>query len=122
MPKKRAPTVWHVGDRDLGTRVPLLHALCDQGFDVVAVGTHPDKAFQGGQVRYHEYPLRRGLTPIGDWRALAALRRLVAGGRPDIVHAFNTKPAILVPLCLSDAVSPRCVRTITGMGHLFAWQ
>src|SRR5207244_3571452 len=40
--------------------------------------------------------------------------------RPDIVHAFDTKPAILAPLAARDAAVPGTVATITGLGYLFS--
>ncbi|MCC7424017.1 MAG: glycosyltransferase family 4 protein [Planctomycetaceae bacterium] len=114
------PTVWHVGGEDVSLRIPLLKQLRTRGFDVGAVGSEKPQAFDAAEIPYWHYPLHRGISPLADRRARARLRDLFAAHRPDVVHAFDTKPAILATLAARDARIPGRVRTITGMGYLFS--
>lgn len=114
------PTVWHVGGEDVSLRIPLLKQLRQRGFDVGAVGSESPHAFDAAGIAYFHYPLHRGISPLADRRSRTRLRELFAAHRPDVVHAFDTKPAILATMAARDAGIPGRVRTITGMGYLFS--
>lgn len=114
------PTVWHVGGEDVSLRIPLLKKLRERGFEVGAAGSEDGGAFAAADIPYLHYPLKRWISPLADRRARTSLRDLFAAHRPDVVHAFDTKPAILATLAARDANVPARIRTITGMGYLFS--
>lgn len=101
-------------------RIPLLQALSQRGFAVAAAGSEPGEVFERAGIRYHHYPLERDLDPLRDLQTRAALTSLFNHCRPDLVHGFDTKPAILAPLCARAAGVSGRVRTITGMGYVFS--
>jgi len=101
-------------------RIPFLNALRNQGFQVGAVGSEDSAPFDKENIAYYRYFLSRWLNPVGDYRSIIELRNLIAMHKPDIVHAFDTKPALLTPLAARKTELHATLRTITGMGFLFS--
>jgi len=112
--------LWLVGSTDVRFRLPLLNALRERGFDAGAVGSESETAFAGTGIPYWRFSLNRWVSPWSDLRSRRQLYELFRVHRPDIVHAFDTKPAILAPLAARDAGVPGTVATITGLGYLFS--
>lgn len=115
-------TIWHIGGEDVHMRIPLLQELAGMGFDVAAAGSGRGDAFSQAGIKYYFYPLDRGLSPLQDMRTHSALLQLFRQHAPDLVHGFDTKPAIMTPLCAEKAQIPGRVRTINGMGFVFSSQ
>ncbi|HZL99405.1 MAG TPA: glycosyltransferase, partial [Planctomycetota bacterium] len=101
-------------------RIPLLLRLRAAGFEVAAAGAGCAGPFQAAGIRYFEYGLAPGLSPLADLAARRRLARLFREHRPDIAHAFDTKPGLLAPHAARGCPGLRCVTTITGLGRLFA--
>src|SRR3989441_8854642 len=112
--------LWLVGSDDVRFRLPLLNALRERGFDAGAVGSESETAFKDAGIPYWRFSLNRWVSPWSDLRSRRQLYELFRAHRPDIVHAFDTKPAILAPLAARDAGVPATVATITGLGYLFS--
>ncbi|KST63638.1 glycosyltransferase family 4 protein [Mastigocoleus testarum] len=112
--------IWHVGGEDIHMRIPLLLKLREKGFQVGAVGSASGNAFVGHNIPYFSYTLERGIGPWSDIRSCKQLFDLFTRYKPDIVHGFDTKPAIAVPLVARKAGIPGRVCTITGMGYIFS--
>lgn len=115
-----SPTIWHVGGEDIHLRIPLLLALRSRGFKVGAVGSQETEAFAACNIPYFRYPLNRQINPIADWQTQAQLQQLLQQHQPDVIHAFDTKPAILAPKIAQQVGIPGRIRTITGMGYVFS--
>src|SRR4029077_11611322 len=112
--------LWLGGAADVRFRLPLLNALRERGFDAGAVGSESETAFAGSGIPYWRFSLNRWVSPWSDLRSRRQLYELFRAHRPDIVHAFDTKPAILAPLAARDAGVRATVATITGLGYLFS--
>ena len=114
------PTVWHVGGEDVNLRIPLLLELRKRGFQVGAVGSEEGNKFLTKNIPYFRYTLEREINPWADIRSRKQLFQLFNQYKPDIVHGFDTKPALIAPImALKAGISGR-VRTITGMGYVFS--
>jgi len=116
----RRPDVWLVGGEDIRLRLPFIDELSRRGFDVSVVGSEPPDPFVRHGIPYHRYSLSRSVDPLGDRRSLGQLRRIFVDHRPSVVHAFDTKPAMLASFAASRAGVPVRVRTLTGMGAVFS--
>jgi len=116
----RATRLWHVGGKDVDLRIPLLLRMRQAGFEVAAAGAGCRAPFEAAGIPYFEYGLAPGLQPWADWAARRRLAALLAQERPALAHAFDTKPGLLLPHAARGAPGVRCVRTITGLGRLFA--
>lgn len=114
------PIVWHIGGEDVRMRIPILLSLRAMGFGVAAVGSEDSKPFDRQGIEYHRYHLERGIAPIGDMVSRRQLTALFRERRPDVVHAFDTKPGMLVPAAGKIAGVKCTLRTVTGMGYVFS--
>jgi glycosyltransferase involved in cell wall biosynthesis len=114
------PKVLLVGGPDVNSRIELMQAL-NEHFFLSAAGTvsHLHAAFQQAGFTYDTYPLAREVNPIADMRALAALVCLFRRRRPDLVHAFDTKPCVFARLAARLAGVPVVVGTLPGLGSLY---
>jgi glycosyltransferase involved in cell wall biosynthesis len=118
--QRLSPRVLIVSSDDVDARIALMRGLAD-GCTLAAAGSAralEDRFAQSG-FRYFYYPLRRGLGPASDVGAILALWRLMARFRPDIVHAFDTKPGVYACIAARLAGVPIVVGTITGLGSLY---
>jgi glycosyltransferase involved in cell wall biosynthesis len=113
-------TIWHVGGEDVRFRIPLLLALRERGFDVGAVGSETGTAFADAQIPYYRYTLARGIDPLADLRTRREFSQLCQQHQPDLIHGFDTKPAMFAPIVAQQAGIRGRVRTITGMGYVFS--
>jgi len=112
--------VWLIGSEDVRLRIPFLHQLRRRGFNVTLVGSEEPDLFAAAGIPYHRYFLSRGLDPLADVRTLGELTALFHAHRPPVVHAFDTKPAMLASFAARRAGVPVQVRTLTGLGHVFS--
>ena len=116
----KSPTVWHIGGEDVRLRIPLLLELRKRNFTVGAVGSEDGKAFAEHNISYFRYDLARGINPIADRQTRSQLLQLFRQHRPDVMHGFDTKPAMIAPIVAKKAGIVGRVRTITGMGYVFS--
>lgn len=109
-----------VGGEDVRMRIPLLKKLQKRGHRCCAIGSEDGSRFARAGIPYERYDLNRGLNPIADLKSIIQLHRILADLKPDVAHAFDTKPALLLPIAARLAKVKGVVRTITGMGYLFS--
>jgi len=68
--------------------------LAGQGFEVHALsspGPHAEAFASATGVPTHAVPMHRGVSPLGDFRSILAVRRRLRAIRPHIVHAHTPK-------------------------------
>jgi glycosyltransferase involved in cell wall biosynthesis len=114
------PRLLVVGGEDHHLRVAFLLELRKRGFEVAAAGTGESDDFRRNGIPFFRYYFDRFVNPPADWRALRSLAAIISSFRPDIVQSFDTKPGILVPLAARSYGRSKVVRTINGLGWVFA--
>jgi glycosyltransferase involved in cell wall biosynthesis len=112
------PHIVCVGGEDHPLRIPFLLALQERQFRVTAVSTGDGAAFERAGILHYSYQFDRFSSGRGDWRVIAAFRKLMDEIKPDIVQSFDTKPNLLAPIALRG--STPVVRTINGLGWVFS--
>lgn len=117
----RRPVALLVGGPDVHLRLDLMDRLTAR-YEVIAAGSDPSLAprFEARGYDFHGYSLPRGAHPVGDLRALRRLEILMRILRPNVVHAFATKPAVWGRIAAHRAGVPVIVGTIPGLGELYA--
>lgn len=113
------PSIWQIGGDDVRLRIPLLKRLRAEGLAVAACGTESPEPFDEAHIPYYRYRLSRSVDPLTDYRSIKDLTRIFTEHRPDLVHAFDTKPNLVAPIAARRAGVRCVVNTITGMGRLF---
>jgi glycosyltransferase involved in cell wall biosynthesis len=101
-------------------RIPFLIALQQLGYRVAAMGSEDGSSFDRHDIPYFRYALNRWLDPLADFKSYFQMLKLFKAHKPDIVHAFDTKPAIIAPIAARHAGVGLRFRTITGMGYVFS--
>jgi glycosyltransferase involved in cell wall biosynthesis len=109
-----------VSGEDHDLRIPFMLALRAHGFRVSAAGSGNAAPFSRVGLPYFPFRFERFVNPLADLAAIKALSRLVAEVRPDIVHSFDTKPNLLLPLAARRIGSVPVMRTINGRGWLYS--
>lgn len=121
-------TAIFVSNRAFGlarSRLPLMRALKDRGWNVVAACA-PDESvshFAANQIGFCPVTFaRRAFAPLSDIVAVARLRSIYREYQPQLVHHFNAKPVVLgqVAVSCSAEARPRVFSTITGLGYAFS--
>jgi glycosyltransferase involved in cell wall biosynthesis len=95
-------------------------ALRAHGFRVSAAGSGNAAPFSRVGLAYFPFRFERFVNPLADLVAIKALSRLVGEVRPDIVHSFDTKPNLLLPLAARRIGDVPVMRTINGRGWLYS--
>lgn len=102
----------------------LIQAMRAKGISVACCAPPGDAASEkdlkalGARVLH--YPLdRKGLNPLRDLQTLAALKRVFAAEKPDLLFATTIKPVIYGCLAGASAKIPKIYATITGLGYAF---
>lgn len=109
--------------------LPLARAAVAAGYD-----THVALPFQGAALdmadalavirgcgaQLHDLPVSRGGTAwLGELAAFAAIWRIIARLRPDILHCITIKPVLYGGLAARLLRIRRVIYFITGLGHVF---
>jgi glycosyltransferase involved in cell wall biosynthesis len=120
MTTAQKPLVHIVGGPDVDSRLELMEQM-RASFRLEGVGSSPSPRgrFLAAGFGYHEYRLSRAASPLGDLRAVISLLALFRRLRPQLVHAFDTKPGVLACLAARAAGVPLVVGSITGLGSLY---
>lgn len=67
-----------------------------------------------------QYTLNPKTSLISDLKSIKELRQLIKSWKPEIIHAFDSKPNYLMPLACIGIKHVRRIRTINGLGKLFS--
>ena len=117
---RNVPRVVLVGGPDVDARLELMGRL-RPSFELAAVGSLPAHRarFAAAGFPYESYRLSRKVNPIADLLSMGQLARHFRRVRPQIVHAFDTKPGVWGCLAARLAGVPLVIGTITGLGSLY---
>jgi glycosyltransferase involved in cell wall biosynthesis len=102
-------------------RLPLAKSLRARGFLVSFIGAGGKEKVELHDFVFYYYPLKREFSPIDDMKSIFTLWKILRKQKFDVVHVFDTKPCLLLPLAsLGFGPGLKIVRTITGMGYIFS--
>lgn len=113
------PHILCIGGDDHHLRIPFLLALRDRGFRISAAGAGDAAPFARAGIDYHRFHFGRFVSPFADASALKAIRKIIADVRPQLVHCFDTKLNVLVPLAATGC-DVQVVKTVNGLGWLYS--
>lgn len=103
-------------------RLPLALGARDAGYQVMVAmpGGASDKRLR--EMGFIGFDLPEASGVLGVIKAIFALRRLIAGQGPEIVHAITLKYAFIAGLAvrLAGRWDVRAVHTVAGLGYLFS--
>ncbi|WP_442755761.1 glycosyltransferase family 4 protein [Methylocystis sp. JAN1] len=109
-----------IGGTDHNLRMSFFLGLKERGFEPVLASSGNPQPFAEAGLEHHSFDFHRFVDPLKDWRAVQSLRALLKKVQPDIVESFDTKLNLLV--AFANMGEPRfpLIRTINGLGWLYA--
>lgn len=119
--KSDLPRILIIGGSDVDSRIPIIKNL-DEQFSISVLGSNPylvDTFNQAG-INYCSYNLDRGTNPLADISTMNYLAGFISQVCPDLVHTFDTKPAVWGRLAAWYAHVPVVIGTIPGLGALYS--
>lgn len=109
-----------VGGPDIGLRREMIERLA-RDFEMHVFGSEPAaREHLPKAARFHHYRLSLGVNPLEDALSIITLRRMLLNIAPDIVHAYDTKPAALAQIAARLAKVPVVIATLPGLGSLYS--
>lgn len=117
----RKPRIAIVGGPDVDARIGLIECLRDE-FEFYVVGSDLElrSVFATRGIPYQFYPLESEFSVRSDWRAARRLSRVFRAWPMDLVHCFDTKPAIWGRIAARWTGTPAIVGTLPGLGGLYS--
>lgn len=114
------PKVILVGSIDIDARLELMHSLSTD-FDIRALGSSETlyEKFRAEGFEYTYYPLSRKANPLSDVMTLTRLFFIFRKLKPDLIHAFDTKPCVWARIAARLAGVPIIIGTLPGLGSLY---
>jgi glycosyltransferase involved in cell wall biosynthesis len=103
-------------------RLALARACIEAGFDVAVCAGETDRRaeIESAGVRFIPLPIDRGGTrPATELRTMAALLRVYARERPDLVHHVTIKPVMYGSLVARALGIRGIVNAVSGLGYAF---
>jgi glycosyltransferase involved in cell wall biosynthesis len=117
--KPSEPHVLFVAGEDADLRLPFVLAVRERGFRVSMAASGGGGAFAREGIPFEAFAFDRFVSPLGDVRAVRRLGEILDRLRPDIAQAFDTKPALMLPLAAAGR-GPLTVRTVCGRGWVYS--
>ena len=109
-----------LGGEDVSARIDISKKLIELGNNVKIIGSQKSDIFNQNNIAYTSFNLNRELNVFDDIKSIISLRRILVNIKDDfIVHAFDTKLTIFLPIAAFGLDNIKVVRTINGMGRLF---
>ena len=121
MSKNKTKKIFFVGGEDISLRIPMIKLLETFKYNVSAVGSEDKYFFEDQNINYYKYSLKRRFSLFSDFFTFYDLYKLFKIKKPDIVQTFDTKPNVIAVFAAYFAGVPRIIRTINGMGSIFAY-
>jgi len=109
-----------LGGEDVSSRIEISKKFMELGYNINIIGTEKEDKFIKSGIEYKKYNFNREFTIFDDLKSIMKLRDILKEQPKDtIVHAFDTKPTLFLPIASFGLDNIKVSRTITGMGRVF---
>jgi len=109
-----------LGGEDVSSRIEISKKFMELGYNINIIGTEKEDKFIKSGIEYKKYNFNREFTIFDDLKSIMRLRDILKEQPKDtIVHAFDTKPTLFLPIASFGLDNIKVSRTITGMGRVF---
>lgn len=109
-----------LGGEDVSARIDISKELIKKKCHIEILGTESPERFVDSGIKYQQFYLNREFDVIGDIKSLLQIRKILKNyNKETVVHAFDTKLTIFLPIAAFGLDNIKVVRTINGMGRLF---
>ncbi len=110
-----------LGGEDVSARIDISKRLIDLGCNIQIIGSESKEVFEKNDIQYTRFNLNREFNIIDDIKSIISIRKILQKNSKEIiVHAFDTKLTMFLPIAAIGLKNVKVVRTINGMGRIFA--
>jgi glycosyltransferase involved in cell wall biosynthesis len=110
-----------LGGEDVSARIDISKILINLGCSINIIGSESKEVFDNNNISYTKFNLNREFSIIDDVKSIIAIRKILKKySKEIIVHAFDTKLTVFLPIAAYGLKNVKVVRTINGMGRLFS--
>jgi glycosyltransferase involved in cell wall biosynthesis len=114
------PSLVFLGGEDVSARLEISKKFIALDYDLLIIGTEDEEKFSANNIPYQRYAFNREFSIANDIKTIFELRRILKEKESGaIIHAFDTKPTVFLPIAAVGLNKIKVVRTITGMGRIF---
>ena len=109
-----------LGGEDVSARIDISKKLMSLVCDIEIIGSEKKEIFKKNNIKYTKFNLNREFNIFDDIKSIFYIRKFLKQKKNEtIVHAFDTKLTIFLPLAAVGLKNIKVIRTINGMGRLF---
>ena len=109
-----------IGGEDVSARIDISNELIRKKCQIEILGSESFDNFIASGIKYQQFYLNREFNILDDIKSLFSIRKILKQyNKPTIVHAFDTKLTILLPIAAIGLQNIKVVRTINGVGRIF---
>ena len=109
-----------IGGEDVSARIDISNELIRKKCQIEILGSESSDNFIASGIKYQQFYLNREFNILDDIKSLFSIRKILKQyNKATIVHAFDTKLTILLPIAAIGLQNIKVVRTINGMGRIF---
>jgi glycosyltransferase involved in cell wall biosynthesis len=109
-----------LGGEDVSARIDISSRLINLGCNIEIIGSEEEEVFVKNNISYTKFNLNREFSILDDIKSILSIRRILRKYEKQVVvHAFDTKLTMFLPIAAIGLKRIKVVRTINGMGRLF---
>lgn len=109
-----------LGGEDVSARIDISRRLINLGCNIEIIGSENEDVFLENNIKYSKFNLNREFSILDDLISILSIRKILKKYNEQIVvHAFDTKLTMFLPIAALGLKNIKVVRTINGMGRLF---
>lgn len=109
-----------LGGEDVSARIDISKRLISLGCEIEIIGSENEQEFKKNKIKYKKIKLNREFNILDDIETIFKLRNILTNYKEEvIVHAFDTKLTMFLPIASFGLKNIKVVRTINGMGRIF---
>lgn len=109
-----------LGGEDVSARIDISRRLINLDCNIEILGSEDEEVFVKNNIHYTKFDLNREFNIFDDIKSVISIRKILKKYKEEtIVHAFDTKLTMFLPIAAIGLKKIKVVRTINGMGRLF---
>jgi hypothetical protein len=112
-----------LGGEDVSARIDISKELIKKKCHIEILGTESPERFVDSGIKYQQFYLNREFDVIGDIKSLLQIRKILKNyNKETVVHAFDTKLTIFLPIAafgLDNNWSLRIIKQVGNYGESY---
>jgi glycosyltransferase involved in cell wall biosynthesis len=110
-----------LGGEDVSARIEISKKFMELEYNISIIGTEEPYKFIKNGIEYKRFYYNREFSIVDDIKSIFELRAILKEiDRKTIVHSFDSKPSLFLPIASIGLKHIKVSRTITGLSRIFS--